>query len=274
MKNAGIPSHTFNIFPSSPTLHNAAPNWNGKNVIVDSAQFMYVLEGGIVIYIREASYIVPRNHAVYISAGTPHSCWAVPGALPQYLDISFKAIWDDTDFFSTFDLSKYGPVFALPRESMLDFYRASLLYDRDNMPQRLSVCSFLTKFLTLLFSVIRQKDETEAEFGDVIEKMCARISEDITLEELSAMRGVSPSYFSRKFKETAGISPQQFLTQLRLWHAAALLKDRGFSVQNAAAAIGFSDVYYFKNFFKKFFGVAPDAYAKIFIAPNYVNIKR
>lgn len=274
MKNAGIPSHSFNIFPSSPTLHNAGPNWHGKNVVVNSAQFMYVLEGGIVMYVGDTSYIVPKNHLVYIAEGTPHSCWGVPGSLPRYFDMTFKAHWDNADFFSQFDIEKYGPVFELPREEVLDNYHTFLRYNSYNIPQRLAACTFLSKCIMLLFTAIRQQDETEAQFGDVISTMCARISEDITLEELASMRGISPSYFSRKFKETAGVSPQQFLTRLRLRQAAALLKNRGFSTQNAAAAIGFSDIYYFKNFFRNFFGVSPDDYAKIFIEPNYVSVKR
>jgi AraC-like DNA-binding protein len=68
---------------------------------------------------------------------------------------------------------------------------------------------------------------------------------------------VSPEYFSRLFRKHAGQSAQDFLTRLRINHAAKLLQRSSMTVKAAGEAVGFDDPYHFSRVFKKVHGTAP-----------------
>jgi signal transduction histidine kinase/CheY-like chemotaxis protein/ligand-binding sensor domain-containing protein len=59
------------------------------------------------------------------------------------------------------------------------------------------------------------------------------------------------------WKKVSTISVNDFIKQTRLNEAKVLLTEKGFSVQDAARAVGFSDANYFSTSFKKHFGSSP-----------------
>lgn len=270
-----VPTHSFlDIFPSHPTFSSAGDNWNGKDISINVHEFFYTLEGGIVFYVNGKSYIVPEGYSFYIPEKSVYSCWSVPGKPLVFLNYQFKAETDGEDIFKAFPPDFYGPVIEIPKQKVMDVYHASKHFSSQNIPQRMNTCTQNTKFLLLNYCAVHQRKETERLFGDVLTMMRTRMQEDITLDDMSALRNISPAYFSRKFKEVSGFSPQHFLSRQRLWCAASLIKDKGYSTHQASQAVGFSDMYYFKKFFKSFFGVSPERFPQVFFEPNFVNVKR
>lgn len=83
----------------------------------------------------------------------------------------------------------------------------------------------------------------------------------ITIEGLADSLNVSHSYFSTIFRQQMGVSPHQFLMDVRLENAAALMSEHGFSVSEAALSVGYGNVYNFSKMFKKKYGVSPSRYA-------------
>jgi AraC-like DNA-binding protein len=78
-----------------------------------------------------------------------------------------------------------------------------------------------------------------------------------------AIISYNKEYFRQCFEEETGVTPAEYLHDLRLGHAAVLLKQRSvhkLNVSEAAAASGFYDNNYFTRVFKKKFGVPPSAY--------------
>lgn len=83
----------------------------------------------------------------------------------------------------------------------------------------------------------------------------------ITLEEAARAAGYSKYYFCSRFKALTGITYLEYLTSVRMSRACLLLQ-KGEQVQTAAAAVGFLDVSYFIQTFKKAYGVTPYRYAE------------
>ncbi len=84
----------------------------------------------------------------------------------------------------------------------------------------------------------------------------------ITAADIAAAAGFSPNYLSRKFREAAGIGVHDYLVFVRLREAALELVNTGESVTEIALRCGFSDSNYFKDAFKKKYGMTPREYRK------------
>ena len=88
--------------------------------------------------------------------------------------------------------------------------------------------------------------------------------EAVTLEEIAKHVGLNETYLSSIFKKQMGKSLIDFLTYTRVQHAKELLIDHRKSVNEIAEKVGFNDAKYFTKRFKKFTGVSPNEYRKLF----------
>ena len=84
--------------------------------------------------------------------------------------------------------------------------------------------------------------------------------QQISSADIAASAGFSPNYLSRKFREAAGIGLHEYLVFVRLRSAALELVSTDMSVTEIATHCGFSDGNYFKDAFKRKYGVSPRDY--------------
>ena len=74
--------------------------------------------------------------------------------------------------------------------------------------------------------------------------------------------GLSAPYLCRLFRRFADESPLQFLTRVRMQHAAEFLIRHDASVQSAAYALGYTDPFHFSRVFKRVHGLSPTAFVR------------
>ena len=79
---------------------------------------------------------------------------------------------------------------------------------------------------------------------------------DIDLDQISHRAHFSKFHFLRLFKGAFGKSPHQYLIEVRLSHAKALLLS-GRSISQVCFDVGFQSIPSFSILFKKHVGVAP-----------------
>lgn len=89
--------------------------------------------------------------------------------------------------------------------------------------------------------------------------------EEIALDTLSSMTGLSKYYFIRQFQSLFGITPHQYQIQSRLQKAKALLRHGKRPIQ-VALECGFCDQSHMNIHFKKALGTTPYQYQKRIIA--------
>ncbi|MBQ9062073.1 MAG: helix-turn-helix transcriptional regulator [Eubacterium sp.] len=85
------------------------------------------------------------------------------------------------------------------------------------------------------------------------------INEKITLKMMSDCVYLSQFHFSRKFKKETGLSPKQYVLQLKIANAEDLLVSSDKKVYEIAEEIGYEPSR-FCNLFKEYKGVSPSAY--------------
>lgn len=86
------------------------------------------------------------------------------------------------------------------------------------------------------------------------------IDRNVTLGELSRVTNKSVSTLSRMFVTETGSAPHQYLIQLRLTKAKALLQTTNLPLLDIADACGFSHVEHLARIFKRHTGISPSAY--------------
>lgn len=121
------------------------------------------------------------------------------------------------------------------------------------------LCSRECQFPEDMPAIIRTTDQQIVQAAQFISN---HYMEHITTADIARAADYSPNYLSRKFREAAGIGVHEYLTFIRLQHAALELITTGDSITEIALRCGFSDSNYFKDVFKKKYGVTPRTYRK------------
>lgn len=86
--------------------------------------------------------------------------------------------------------------------------------------------------------------------------------ESISIENLSALCGITPEYFRSIFKANFGTSPVKYINAIKIARAKELLDSNMYSVTEAATLSGFNDISHFSREFKRSCGQSPSQYAK------------
>ena len=105
-----------------------------------------------------------------------------------------------------------------------------------------------------------QYSESEDAVLQAAKYLAENYNQQITLTSLAELYGLSPSYFSRKFHQVTGMGMKEYLSGIRLDHAARQLLSTTHSITDIALDCGFSDSNYFKDAFRKTYGMSPRAY--------------
>ncbi|MDR0745902.1 MAG: response regulator, partial [Mediterranea sp.] len=79
---------------------------------------------------------------------------------------------------------------------------------------------------------------------------------------------MSKSSLYRKIKTMTGLSPVEFIRNIKLKHACQMLRIPSASISEVAYSSGFSDPKYFTTCFKTEFGMTPREYQKSLLPPN------
>ncbi|MBO5768930.1 MAG: response regulator, partial [Bacteroidales bacterium] len=85
---------------------------------------------------------------------------------------------------------------------------------------------------------------------------------DFTIEDFATALSMGRTTFYNKLKATTGLSPVDFVLQIRIKRAIQLMQTRNFSIAEVAYRTGFNDPKYFSRCFKKFHGESPSVFMK------------
>jgi AraC family transcriptional regulator len=94
----------------------------------------------------------------------------------------------------------------------------------------------------------------------VVDYIHEHLDQDLTLAQLAAIAHMSPSYFSRLFKQSTGLSPHQYVIQCRIDRAKQLLLRRELSIAEISDCLGFTHQSHFSHHFKRIVGSSPKTF--------------
>ena len=113
-----------------------------------------------------------------------------------------------------------------------------------------------------IFRTGSDDDDNSDKILESVKYIDENYNQPITLDLLSKLAGFSPSYFSKKFRQTTGTGMKEYLTYVRLTHAVTELMSTDHSITEIAINSGFGDSNYFKDAFKKMHNMSPREYRR------------
>lgn len=84
----------------------------------------------------------------------------------------------------------------------------------------------------------------------------------LTVDELVDEMGMGRTVFFNKLKSMTGLSPVEFIREMRIKRAAQLLEDRSHNITEVTYMVGMNDSRYFSKCFKNTYGLTPSEYRK------------
>lgn len=133
--------------------------------------------------------------------------------------------------------------------------------------------TMLSSYLHQLFCLIlryRIEDAKELQLTDTKDMavlhaakyIYQNFASPLTLQEVADVAGLSPTYFSKKFKQITGIGFKEYVNFVRMKNASLELISTSNSVTEVALNNGYTDGNYFKDVFKKIHGCSPREYRR------------
>lgn len=94
---------------------------------------------------------------------------------------------------------------------------------------------------------------------NVVDYIQDNLDQQLTLAELAFVANMSTYHFARTFKQFAGVTPHQYVLNVRIERAKSLLFQGKLSLSEIATRVGFFDQSHFTRAFKRLVGVTPQA---------------
>lgn len=228
-----------------------------------------LLSGRCRFLLRDQVYELEKGDLVFIAPGELHHSLYYPGISCEIADILFKREFLYLDIIEE-PSSFMGSVPSLYLEEYLELLSRMLSESAglDAYSAGFTTC-YLQQLLLFLarHSVMNQPEPElvnvrDADIQQATRYIYQHFRQSLTLEEVAAVASLSPTYFSKKFKQVTGMGFKEYLNSVRLKHAQTALLTTNSTITEIAMEYGFNDGNYFKDLFKKVYGRSPREYRK------------
>lgn len=239
------------------------PTWSLNNVMHGSHILALVQAGGGQAQVNQLSFALEPGCAVYLAPGEVLSVSSPAGldAYWIYFDVYARQPGGQVPLARLPWPNYFAPV---PETDLwLSLARRVEAYWVHPAPESAFMCQ--AAFLEILANLCtRSREQALQPRRPVFETaeqakrwLEARITEAVTLDELTKHVAVSKYHLVHAFRQVFGVPPLQYHRKLRLEHARRLLRLRHLSVSEVAERVGYHSTTAFTRAYKREFGITP-----------------
>ncbi|WP_017220510.1 AraC family transcriptional regulator [Moritella dasanensis] len=116
----------------------------------------------------------------------------------------------------------------------------------------------------LFYQLLAQQtchERIDSRIAEVIHFIKQDLSILFSIEQLADIACLSTSQYKKLFKQSMGMTTHQYITQLRMEKASALLAHTDLPIRIVAEQIGYQDLSAFSRRFSRYFGQSPKAFS-------------
>jgi len=140
-------------------------------------------------------------------------------------------------------------------DQFLSFMKMMYILSQDTEARELSTSSY---------AQAAEGDPESRRIAKVKDYVGKHYAEELRLEDLASLAGMSPTAFSRFFKQHSGRSLMDYIIDIRLGNAARLLIDTTESISEICYKCGFNNLSNFNRTFKNRRGYTPRDFRTLF----------
>ncbi len=140
--------------------------------------------------------------------------------------------------------------------SLFECFEGKHVFERQEL-----ACALERILLEAARSAVGEK-RGESRLGTSLKYIHDHYNSEIRIPELARMENLSNSRYVARFTSTVGMSPMQYIVELRLRYACDLLENTDMSIKEVASLSGYGDPHFFSKLFKKHIGLSPMEYRK------------
>ncbi len=205
-------------------------------------------------------YVCGKNDVVLIPGNSSYSYIATHGAKIAIINFDLDA----NSVFTDFHVASVDNL-----ESFLSDHAALCkIHTSASLTRYTEFLSVFYKMITRLINTIGV-NQAESSTWHITEYIAANISSpDLSVPQIAQAAGFSEVHFRKLFKNCYGVSPRQYVQNLRIETAKKLLESNNDSISKIATQCGFSTIFYFSKLFKDKTGYSPyeyrERYRKLF----------
>lgn len=229
---------------------------------------MWTMQNNVDKDITDGEYVVVNSEDIH------QTCGKTPEENVKYLVVLFSYNYIKTYFkdFENYTLDIEKNEQAKQRIAQL---LKAIVYELENKGDftDLKISCAMSQILMILFTKCRVKKDnvSNGEPTDDLEYAKKAISfikenykERISLDDISSYVGLTPTYFSRYFRQSTRKTFKNYLNLVRLENTLLAMQNNNESETHAAKTNGFPSVKSFIAVFKSVYGCAPSEYIKIY----------
>ena len=270
MMESDIKSLSFQL--ESITKSKYDSDWHSTLHTHPFTELFYVVDGKGEFNIQGQRFPVKPNDFVIINPQVEHTELSSPDEPLEYIVLGINGL----SFSNLTPVSEGGHPFSFfnLRDEQKDILRYLNAMVQEATSQSMSYELVCHNLLEILLIKILRHQHFDLEVGKQ-SKATKDISfikhyletyyhESIQLEALASMTHLSRFYISHSFKKEIGMSPIEYLIDIRIKESKILLRTTNYSISQVADIVGFTTPTYFSKQFRKSTGISPTDYREQF----------
>lgn len=219
-------------------------------------------QGAEKFYYRGGNHVAPAGSVVVINPGEIHTGQAITQEDGWKYRMMYPSIATMQQFNGT--IPYFGDPVIHDKTLAAMMHRAhTILETSDSNLERDSYLHLVFETMVNQYAVNRTIQRRISNEPSIVQKIRTYIennyAENITLDELTSLAGLTPYHLVRVFHQQVGLPPHKYLIHVRIERAKALLK-MGETLAQVAFMTGFTDQSHFTRRFKRVVGVTPGQY--------------
>lgn len=242
-------------------LRTSHSQWKLVNLINPDHYIIAYAESGKCHYLLDGKDVVmEKDHLAFFQKGQAHSAHTDPEDPWRYFSLSFDLLFLDEQ---SREVIENLPAFQAPSNSsrcrnlLFSLYRIWTLQPPGYyLLVRSLLMELLQEILCGSYAAL-SSDAQRLQMQKALAYIHSNLTQTCSVATLAKIAGFSESYFSKLFRQMTGKSVITYQNLMRLSHARSLLQLNECNVSEAAAAVGFRDIYYFSRMYKKLLGETP-----------------